>query len=1175
MNHLSLGRTGVRIAAVPMIAVTVCALLATAALRALVPSRSSAVGVIAAPGIALAVLIFRALANRGPALARLAKLCALVLPFASPCVLLGGTYNIDYTVAGLTEGVLTIKDLNNPAAIANITEGAGFTYTGSGVLESGLSAGQQYDVNASVTGGQTCSIQGGSAHGTIAGQVILDILCTPMKFSISVNVTGLVSGSGEYLAVQLTAADSSPPVVLTADISSSGSSTLLQGQQNGTPYSVTLTQPKGQSCAITSGNASGSVTADVVLDISCHSVYSISGTVTGLKAGSTLRITDLVTNAASNVTGPGSFTLESNLISGESYDVALAPPLGQTCSVASGVASGTIAANVTLAITCSTLQYSISANVTGLVPGAGEYLTVQLAATGIPIDLTSEISSSGSSTLVQGLQYGASYTVTLLAQPKGQSCAITSRNASGSVTTNVVVSISCHPVYSISGTITGLAAGTSIRITDLVTAVTKDFTGSGSFTLESHLAPGAIYDIMLTQPVGQTCNVTSGAASNTFPGLSANVVLGITCAATPKYTITGKVTGLTGNVKLTITDTLTGATIVTPDGNFTLETLYSGTYYNVTLTSPPGYNCSITSGVPTNTFTGIVANVVLTIACTAIPEYSITGTVTGLAAHTTLTITDTKTAATTKVTGPGSFTLETIYLDTLYDVTLTPPAGQSCSFTSGTPSNTTTGITANVVLAIGCKPLYSIGGTVTGLTAGTTLTITDTNSGAAKNVSGPGSFTLESGLTAGTKFNVTLTPPPGQVCSIVSGTASGTIAGNVVLGIDCTAQTEFSIDVSVTGLVAGLTLSIYDSKTGATANVIGVSGAAPVTATLENGLSLHTPYNVTLSLLSGQNCSITSGAPTNLAPGITADVTLGITCASPAPVTLNGPKGLAFDSYNNLYVANAGVNQVLVFSEQLGAGNVLTGLTQIRTISSGISSPARLAFDSKGNLYVANSGANSITIYDTGLKPAPKSITTGIEKPEAVAVDESGDVYVGNNSTSSISIFTGSPTAGFTEQTTLFEDGAGNFFGAPGVMTSAKIDGVDDLFVGLGPPIFGDYVYMYSAPLTASSDPTGSLSNLDCKTGPSGPTGIAIDPTGTVIYVASLYSNRVVAYTLASMKSGPACPTPVSMTDSTSQIDQPQGLAVDAYGNIFVANPSNNTITVYRSLSTAPIYTQH
>lgn len=108
------------------------------------------------------------------------------------------------------------------------------------------------------------------------------------------------------------------------------------------------------------------------------------------------------------------------------------------------------------------------------------------------------------------------------------------------------------------------------------------------------------------------------------------------------------------------------------------------------------------------------------------------------------------------------------------------------------------------------------------------------------------------------------------------------------------------------------------------------------------------------------------------------------------------PRGLAVDAKGNLYVANSGGNDILVY-------NTAYTQTAAKTITQGISNPTGVAFDLQGNLWVSNygtsnGGANgSISKYTDGAQVTSASITSGILGPGALALDGLGDVWVQND----------------------------------------------------------------------------------------------------------------------------------------------------------------------------------
>src|ERR1700722_17988953 len=99
---------------------------------------------------------------------------------------------------------------------------------------------------------------------------------------------------------------------------------------------------------------------------------------------------------------------------------------------------------------------------------------------------------------------------------------------------------SAAPLYSVGGSLSGLAAGASVKLQNSggdTTAVAAN----GTFSFSKQVANGTRYTVtVLTQPTGQTCAVTAG--SGTVSGANVSSIQ-VTCA-TNKYTISGTVSGL-------------------------------------------------------------------------------------------------------------------------------------------------------------------------------------------------------------------------------------------------------------------------------------------------------------------------------------------------------------------------------------------------------------------------------------------------------------------------------------------------------------------------------------------------------------------------------------------------------------------------------------------------------
>ena len=126
---------------------------------------------------------------------------------------------------------------------------------------------------------------------------------------------------------------------------------------------------------------------------------------------------------------------------------------------------------------------------------------------------------------------------------------------------------------------------------------------------------------------------------------------------------------------------------------------------------------------------------------------------------------------------------------------------------------------------------------------------------------------------------------------------------------------------------------------------------------------------------------------------------------------LKSPVGLAFDSAQNLWVANAGNATVEAFATKNAVpGNVaptylISGpLTQLVT-------PSGLAVDAKDNIYVCDSGASAILVFAKGSNGnvAPSAVIGGsnttLNQPVDVKLDASGNIYVTNAGSGKVTVF--------------------------------------------------------------------------------------------------------------------------------------------------------------------------
>lgn len=458
-----------------------------------------------------------------------------------------------------------------------------------------------------------------------------------------------------------------------------------------------------------------------------------------------------------------------------------------------------------------------------------------------------------------------------------------------------------------------------------------------------------------------------------------------------------------------------------------------------------------------------------------------------------------------------------------------------------------------------------------------TLTFSAT---AGSAVSGLTDWTLQlanHGLAAGSDSQCSLGSPTSG--SVAPNATSVSVTGIVV---NC-APRVYPIGGQICCLLAGQTVVLQDEST----DNLSITGANGFFS-FPTALTLNSAYSATVLTQpsSGGPCVVSGGANGTGGGTVTgAGTNIIVNCGNPPAPTLNNPNGLAFGN-NLLYLANAGANQVLVFSETLDSSHIVTGLTVQGAITQDISNPTRLAFDPSGRyLFVTNLGSNSVTVYDTanGNQEVAASKITGssINRPLGIAVDRSGNVYVAENSGNSISVFQPKAGGGYAEASfsPISTDGAGTAFVAPGAMAFYSVGYGDLLVVGTG----AGKVLLYQAPFTRSSTPVFTLSASACASAPTGPTGFAMQVGGisggplsdSSLWVSNFYAGDVLGYGFGSLFSS-SCPTPSnSMSTAPGSNANPEGIVIDPYGNVFVSDSSSNHLSVYAPgpLSVGPALT--
>ncbi len=740
-----------------------------------------------------------------------------------------------YTIGGTASGLLTGRSvtlLDNGAGALKVAKNGAFTFAAK------LASGTNYAVTVSVqASGETCTVTAGSGPVVAANITSVAVACVPNDYTVGGTASGLISGRS------VTLLDNGANALA---VTANGTFTFTTALASGTAYKVTVgTQPSGETCTVTTGTGTVVAAKVTAVKVACKALtYSVGGTASGLVTGRSVTLLDNGAGAL-KVAKNGAFTFATKLASGTNYAVTLSVQAsGETCTVTAATGP-VVAANITsVVVACVPNDYTVGFALSGLISGR----SVKLLNNGA--DALTE-TANGTFTFAPPLASGSAYKVTVGTQPSGETCTVTA-GAGTVVAANVTVAVACKAKdYTVGGTVSGLGTGASVTLLNNGgNAVTV--TANGKYTFTTALASGTAYAVTVgTLPTGETCTLTNGSGTV----VAANVTNVVVACKVVTYTIGGTVSGLNSGASVTLLDNGASSLKVSANGTFTFTTaLAGGATYSVTVgTQPTGETCTVTNGSGT-VGSANVTNVA--VACKSSSTFTIGGTASGLISGRSVTLLDNG-GNSLAVTANGAFTFTTtLATGATYSVTVgTQPTGETCTVTNGSGTVGSANVT-NVAVACTANK-YTIGGTVSGLNASTSVTLLD-NGANSLTVSANGAFTFTTSIASGATYSVTVgTQPTGETCTVTNG--SGTVgSANVTnVAIACATTKTFTIGGTLSGLSASTSVTLLDNGTNSL--TVSANGSFTFTTAIASGSA----YNVTVGTEpTGETCTVTNGSGT-------------------------------------------------------------------------------------------------------------------------------------------------------------------------------------------------------------------------------------------------------------------------------------------------------------------------
>jgi sugar lactone lactonase YvrE len=302
------------------------------------------------------------------------------------------------------------------------------------------------------------------------------------------------------------------------------------------------------------------------------------------------------------------------------------------------------------------------------------------------------------------------------------------------------------------------------------------------------------------------------------------------------------------------------------------------------------------------------------------------------------------------------------------------------------------------------------------------------------------------------------------------------------------------------------------------------------------------------------------------------------TLARDSAPSFNAPAGVVVDATGNIYVTDYGNNLIRkitpagVVSTFAGSGNqgILDGTDSLASFNL----PTGITIDKQGNLFVTDKGSDlirkitpaqvvtTVAGVDSASSANGAASKAGFFSPTGIVADGSGNLYIADAGNNAIRLMTSGGTV-----STIATNDSTNDISTPTAFnnpTGVALDGFGNVYVANY--LNSNILMLNSSAVVSNYADTGRVQGNMNGPAPAAtffyPNSVAVDAQGNV-FVADGINNLIREISKAGIVStfaGSGLPGAVDSTGTAASFNGPAGLAFDKNGNLYVADTNNNLI---------------